>query len=328
MVKYIIKRVLMLIPVMIGVIALVFFFQALSGDDPAIMILGPQATEEQLEAKREELGLNKPVVVQFVDYLWDFVTKGDLGDSYTNGRPVLQELLERFPYTLILAFGAVFLGVIIGIPLGVVSAAKQNTWLDSTILAFAVFVSSFPSFWLALLLIVLFAVQLHLLPASGIAGVTSWILPCIVVCVQAMANLVRTTRSSMLETIRQDYVRTAYAKGQRKRTVIIRHAFRNSLIPILNAIGVTIGTQLGGALIIENIFGIPGIGQYVVTAINNRNYAAVRGSVAILAISFTLVNLIVDLLYVAVDPKLKSTFASPKRRKKEKQKDATPALMS
>ncbi len=316
MLKYIIKRILMLIPVMIGVVALVFFFQALSDDDPAIMILGPQATEEQLAEKRAELDLDKPIVVQFAKYLWRFVTKGDLGNSYINGRAITDELLACFPYTLILAFGAVFLGGLIGIPLGVLAAAKQYTWVDSVILAFAVFVSSFPSFWLALLLIVLFAVKLAILPGSGVDGFLNWILPCVVVCVQSMANLVRTTRSSMLETIRQDYVRTAYAKGQRRWAVIIRHAFRNSLIPIINAIGVTIGTQLGGALIIENIFGIPGIGQYAVTAITNRNFAAVRGSVAVLALAFTVVNLIVDLCYVAVDPRLKSTFAGTTHRKK------------
>ncbi len=320
MLRYIIKRLLMLILVMIGVVALVFFFQAISDDDPAIMILGPGASEEQLEAKRAELGLDQPVIVQFGRYLWNFVTKGDLGKSYINGQDILTQIMDCFPYTLVLAFGAVFLGVIIGIPLGVISAVKQYTWIDNTILAFSVLMSSFPSFWLALLLIVLFSITLGWLPASGVMSFAGWILPCIAVMVQSMANLVRTTRSSMLETIRQDYVRTARAKGQKERVVVIRHAFRNSLIPILNAIGVSIGTQLGGALIIENIFGIPGIGQYAVTAINNRNYPAVRGSVIVLSLAFTIVNLLIDLTYTAADPRLKATFAGSKKSRRKKKK--------
>lgn len=321
--KYIFKRILMMIPVMVGVIAVVFFFQALSGDDPAIMILGPSASAEQLAAKRAELGLDKPIIQQFLIYLWNFIRHGDLGVSYISGRTIVSEILSRFPYTLVLAFGAVLMGVLVGVPLGIISAVKQNSWVDSAILAFSVFFSSFPSFWLALLLIVAFAVNIHLLPASGVTSVAGWILPCIVIAVQAMANLVRTTRSSMLETIRQDYVRTAQSKGQKQAVVVTRHAFRNSLIPIVNAVGNTIGSQLGGALIIENIFGIPGIGQYAVTAISNRDFPAMRGSVIVLSLAFTVVNLIIDLCYVAVDPRLKSSFAPKKGTKSSGKKAAS-----
>ena len=323
MTRYIIKRLVMLIPVMLGVMLVVFVFQAISPDNPVQMLLGNSATQEQIDELTAKLGLDQPIPVQFVKYVANLVTKGDLGTSYTSGQPVLREIMQRWPHTITLAIGAVLLGVLIGVPLGILSAVKQYTWIDNVILGFSVFVSSFPAFWLALMLIIAFSVKLAWLPSTGIASWKGWVLPIFVVAFQSMVNLIRTTRSSMLETIRQDFVRTARAKGQKEHRVIWGHVVRNSMIPVVNSIGISVGAQLGGVLIIETVFGIPGIGQYAVGAINNRNYPAVLGSVVILAFVFTIINLLVDICYTLIDPKLKNTFsARAAKRKKPAKADA------
>lgn len=315
MLRYSLKRIIMVIPVVLGVMAIVFFFQAISPDDPVDQMLGSDVSQEVKEAKREELGLNDPILGQFGRYVWNFVTKFDLGTSYASGNPVTKELMSRFPVTVKLAFGAVFLGMLLGIPLGVLSAVKQYTAVDSAILAFSVLAASVPNFWLGLLLISLFSVRLGWLPSVGLTSGLSWIMPMVVVMVAAMSNLIRTTRSSMLESIRQDYVSTARSKGISEYKVVVRHALRNSLIPIISAVGNSLGVQLGGALIVESVFGLPGIGKYAVDAINARNYPAVLGSVVILAITFTVVNLAVDLVYTVVDPRLKTVLFAPKKKK-------------
>ena len=330
MVRYVLKRLLMMIPVLLGVMLIVFIFQAISGDDPAAMLLGVGATDEQIAELRQEMGLDKPIIVQFANYVWDFFLHGDLGTSYATGRPVIREIMARFPYTAFLAVGSVLIGALVGIPLGIISAVKQNSWLDNGILGFSVFMSSFPPFWLALLLILSFSVKLSLLPAMGIESPLGWVLPIFCVSLGSTTGLTRTTRSCMLETIRQDYIRTARAKGQKEYKVIMNHVVRNSLIPVVNAVGITIGIQLGGSLIIETIFGIPGVGQYAVSAINNRNYPAVLGSVVILAFLFSVITLIVDISYVAIDPKLVLTFTRDaterkRRRMMKKQQQNKPA---
>lgn len=315
---YIVKRLLMVIPVVLGVMLIVFFFQSVSGDDPALAILGSGSTEEAREEKRQELGLNDPIIVQYGRYVWNFFTKGDLGTSYKSNQPVLHELMLKFPVTVKLALISVCLGVLIGIPFGVWSAVKQYTLADSAIVTFSVVIESMPSFWLALLLISLFSVRLGWLPTSGVSSPSSWILPSVVVACASVSMIIRVTRSSMLETIRQDYVRMARAKGQTEFKVTTNHVLRNSLIPILSAVGNTIGVQLGGALIVESIFGMPGIGKYAVDAIGSRNYPSVLGSVVILAITFTVVNLIVDLTYAFVDPKLRTSLISGQKIKKRR----------
>lgn len=314
----------MIIPVVLGVMLIVFFFQAISNDDPALIILGGGSTEEAREIKREELGLNDPIVVQFGRYVWNFFSKGDLGNSYKSGLPVMDELMLRFPVTVMLALISVLLGVIIGVPLGVWSAVKQYSIADSAIVTFSVAIESVPGFWLALLLISLFAVRLGWVPTSGLVNIKGWILPSIVVSCSSISMIIRVTRSSMLETIRQDYVRMAMAKGQTSFKVTTNHVLRNSLIPILAAVGNTIGIQLGGALIVESIFGMPGIGKYALDAINSRNYPSVLGSVVVLAITFTIVNLLVDLTYAFVDPKLRTSLLSEQKLKKRRTKRAVP----
>lgn len=316
MLRYVIKRLLLIIPVILGVLIIVFFFQTVSGDDPVDQILTEGATEAMKEAKREELGLNDPIVVQFGRYVWKFVSQGDLGTSYKSGQPVTGEIMSRFPTTIKLALGSVLLSIIIGIPLGILAAVKQYTPTDSGLLAFSVLSASLPSFWFALLLISLFSVNLGWLPTSGLGGWKNWVMPVIVVSVASMSNIIRVTRSSMLETIRQDYIRTARAKGQAEYVIIFDHVLRNSLIPIVSAIGNTLGIQLGGSLIVESVFGLPGIGKYAVDAISQRNFPSLLGSVVILAITFSLVNLLVDLVYTMVDPRVKTSLFGKTKKKK------------
>lgn len=318
MVRYVIKRLLMLIPVLLGVMLFVFIFQSLSHDDPVKMLLGQSATQAEITALRAKLGLDQPILIQYFRYVWNFFTKGDLGTSYTTGRPVFDEIMFRFPYTLRLAVTSVAIGTIIGIPLGIVSAVKQNSAFDNAVRGFTVFMSSFPSFWLALLLIILFAVKLGWLPSNGISRPSGWILPSVCVCIGTITGLTRTTRASVLETIRQDFVKTARAKGQSESRVMYKHVLRNSLIPVINNIGIVVGAQLGGSLIIESIFGVPGVGKYAVEAIGNRNYPAVLGSVVILAFFFALITLIVDIIYVLIDPRLVFAFTRGSVARKQK----------
>jgi peptide/nickel transport system permease protein len=314
MLRYIGNRLLMLVPVLLGVIIIVFIFQQIAPGDPVVSILGTKYTQEQYDEVREELGIDDPILQQFGRYVWKLVTKGDLGTSYSANQPVRTEIATRFKYTFILTICAVSLGMLIAIPLGVLAAVKQYTWCDSGILALSVCGSSIPTFWLSLMLISLFAVTLGLVPTYGIIDKRGWILPIIVVVFESMSNLIRITRSSLLESIRQDYIRTARSKGQKEYKVIISHALRNSLIPIMSSIGNLIGVQLGGALVIETIFSIPGIGKYALDAIYARNYPAVMGSVVVLAFTFTCVNLIVDLLFVLVDPRMKANYIKVKKR--------------
>lgn len=317
MLKYIFRRVLLLIPVIIGVMLIVFFFESVSGDDPALAILGAGSTVEDREAKREELGLNDPIVVQFGRYVWNFFSKGDLGTSYETGQPVTREIFNRFPITIKLAVIAVFFGVVLGVPLGVWSAIRQNKPIDNAIVTFSVFLESVPNFWLALMLITALSIRLHLLPSVFSRSFAGWVLPSITVIVASLSMIIRVTRSSMLETIRQDYVRTARAKGQTELKVIVNHVLRNSLIPIVNSVGNALGTMLGGALIVETIFGMPGIGNYTVSAVSARNYPAVLGSVVIFAITFSLINLIVDLIYILVNPSLRVSIIKSQLSKKQ-----------
>lgn len=317
MVKYIIKRILMVIPVILGVLCIVFILQAVTPGDAVDQMLSSDATEEEKNAKREELGLNDPIILQFGRYVYNFFTSGDLGTNYKTNQPVSKEIASRFPCTIILAIGSVMIGAIFGIPLGVLAATHQYSWGDSSIQVGSMVFVSMPSFWLALMCISLFAVKWKLLPSSGITSVLGWVMPMFVLGMANMSTLCRVTRSSMLEVVRQDYIRTARAKGQGEAMITVHHALRNALIPIIASVSGQLGSALGGALIIENIFGIPGIGKYVTDAISARNYPAVQGGVVILAVTYTIVNLIADLSYTIVDPRLKTEFSSGSARKRQ-----------
>lgn len=311
--KFILRRVLMIIPIMLGVILIIFILRAVTPGDPVDQLLSQNATEEQREAKREELGLNDPLIVQFFTYVKNVVT-GDFGESYKTHQPVLGEILERFPYTVIICFGAVAIGLILGIPLGILSALKQYTWMDSVILILSMIFAACPGFVLALLLITVFSVNLGWLPAVGLPTALGYILPMATIGLGSLSRYTRITRSSFLEVIRQDYIRTARAKGQSENKIITKHALRNAFIPIASSVGVQLGHQLGGALIVETVFGIPGIGKYIGDAIVARNFPCIQGGVLFLALVFTIINLLVDISFVLINPRLKDSVihARPK----------------
>jgi peptide/nickel transport system permease protein len=308
MVKYIINRILLLIPILLGVSAIIFILKTVTPGDPARQILGNTATEEQVQEKREELGLNDPVVVQYVRYIKNIVTKGDFGDSYRTGEPVLSEILPRLGTSGIITIGAVAIGAIIGIILGIISALKKYTWVDSLVLVISMFFQSVPEFVVALVLIMVFAVNLHWLPATGITSIKGFILPMITIGLASVAGYTRITRSSMLEVLGEDYIRTARAKGQTENNITYHHALRNAMIPVAQSIGTSLGNSIGGGMVIETVFGVPGVGKYIVDSITQRNYPSVLGGALIIAMVLTIINLIVDISFVLIDPRLKTTI--------------------
>ncbi len=316
MLKYIIKRLLMLILILFGVTVIVFTLKMITPGDPVESILDQNATEEMREAKREELGLNDPIIVQFWDYVTGIVTRGDFGTSYKTGQPVMQEILPRLRVTLIFCVGSVLIGLTVGLLLGILSAVKRYTWIDSLVLAVSMIFSSVPNFCVALLGIYLFSVVLGWLPSNGIETYSSYILPMVVNSLGAMSSYTRVTRSSMLEVLNQDYIRTARAKGQKENIIIFSHALRNSLIPVAAAVGNQFGISIGGSLIIETVFGIPGIEKYCSDAILARNYPAVLGGVIIMAFICSIINLITDLSYIVIDPRLKNSIIAESSTKK------------
>ena len=319
MLKYIIKRILLLIPILLGVSAIIFILKTVTPGDPARQILGNSATEEQVQEKREELGLNDPVIVQYVRYIKNIVTKGDFGDSYRTGEPVLSEILPRLGTSGIITIGAVAIGAIIGIILGIISALKKYTWVDSLVLVISMFFQSVPEFVVALVLIMIFAVNLHLLPATGITSAKGFILPMLCIGLSSVASYTRITRSSMLEVLGEDYIRTARAKGQTENNITYHHALRNAMIPVAQSIGTSLGNSIGGGMVIETVFGVPGVGKYIVDSITQRNYPSVLGGALIIAIVLTLINLIVDISFVLIDPRLKTTIiASGSKKPKAK----------
>jgi len=305
--KYIFKRILMMIPVVIGVSLLVFMVLKMTPGDPARVVAGSEADEATVAQIREELGLNKPVLQQYVDYMAGML-HGDMGNSYTTGKPVFSEILSRMPTTFILAFAGVLVAVLIGIPLGIISATKQYSILDNISTLLALTGVAMPNFWLGLMLILVFALQLGWLPSGGVTSWQGYILPAVTLGVGATANFMRTTRSSMLEVIRQDYIRTVRAKGANENRVILRHALRNALIPVITVIGLQIGTLLGGAVVNETVFSLPGVGMLMINSINKKDEPVVLGCLITFAVVFSLVNLFVDLLYAYIDPRIKSQY--------------------
>jgi len=271
------------------------------------MILGEMASVESLEALREDMGLNDPFLIRYFNYVIDAV-QGDLGVSYMTRRGVTEEIMARFPTTLSLAFYGTILSIIIGVPLGILSATKQYTIFDTSATALGLFAVSIPNFWLGLMLIILFSRNLGWLPPSGLATASSWILPIITLGTGSAALVMRITRSSMLEVIRQDYIRTARAKGQKESVIIWNHALRNALLPVVTAVGLDFGMLLGGAILTETIYALPGLGSYMVQSIRMRDFPIIQGGVLFLAFVFSLVNLLVDILYAFIDPRIRSQY--------------------
>lgn len=320
MIKYIIKRLLWMIPIVLGVTVLVFTLMCFTPGNPAETILGATATQEDLDAKTEELGLNDPYIVRLGNYLMQVYVKHDLGSSWITKVDIMSSIAEKLPRTMILSLVTMLIAFGVGIPLGIVAATHQNQWQDSLSMVFALIGVAIPNFWLALLLIILFSVKLGWLPAMGIdAGIKSYILPALAACMGSLATCARQTRSSMLDVIRSDYITTARSKGVPERAVIFKHALKNALIPIITMAGSTFGHLLGGMIIIETVFSIPGMGNYIIGAVNNRDYPVVQGGTIFLAITFSLCMLLVDLLYAAVDPRIKAQYAGGSKKKPKKE---------
>lgn len=308
MIRYVLRRMLFLIPVLFGVTFIVFTLMYITPGDPAKLILGEQAPPETIQALRQELGLDQPYLLQYANYVKKAILQQDIGRSYVTNRPVMQEIMSVFPATFKLAVSAMFVAILIGIPVGIISAIKQYSIFDTISMLIALLGVSMPVFWLGLLLIILFTVKLGLLPASGFSSIKHMIMPALALGAMTAAIVTRMTRSSMLEVIRQDYIRTARAKGQSESVVVLKHALGNALIPIIAVIGLQFGHLLGGAVLTESIFSIPGVGRLMVDSIKMRDFPVVQGGVLFIAISFSIINLLVDLLYAYVDPRIRSQY--------------------
>lgn len=304
MLKFTMKRLVYLVLVLVGVSFLVFLLLYMTPGDPVRMMLGESATPEAQAELRLELGLDDPFLVQYGRYIKNIVVHQDLGTSYSTRRPVLDEIMTVFPNTVKLATAAIIIAVILGTFLGIVSAVRQNSLLDNAVMVLALIGTSAPIFWIGILMIILFSVNLGWLPPSGLGSFKQLIMPALALGMQSTAVVARMTRSSMLEVIRQDFVKTARAKGQKESVVIMKHVFRNALIPVITVVGLQFGTLLGGAMLTEVVFSIPGVGRLMIEAIKQRDFPIVQGSVLFVAACFSLVNLAVDLLYAVVDPKV------------------------
>ena len=314
--KYIAKRILWLIPVIMGVTFLIFTIMFFIPGDPVVIMLGSSATPAEIEQARVMLGLNGSYLHRFWNYASGVFLRFDLGTSFQYGTSVTADMLTRFPRTFTLAVASMLISICVGVPLGVIAATHQNTVSDRASMIVAMFGVSMPSFWLAILLVLLFSMKLGLLPSYGIGGLKFYILPAIANSFGGIAGFARQTRSSVLECIRADYVTTARAKGVSEKKVLMGHILPNSMIPIITYAGTQFSGLLGGAIVIENVFTIPGIGTYMVQAINYRDYGAVQGSVIFSAITFSVVMLIVDVIYAYVDPRIKAQYENKQRSTK------------
>jgi len=303
-VTYIVRRLILLLPVLLGVSLVSFGLLQLVPGDPALILAGEEATEEVLARIRHEYGLNQPLPVQFLAYLRHAVT-GDLGISIQSRQPVAVLLGQRFPFTLKLAFLAIVVSATLGVVAGVIAATRRNSTLDLAALLGSLVGISLPIFWLGLLAILVFAVKLRWLPAGGTGTLAHLILPALVLGAASSAVIARTTRASMLEVLRQDYVRTARAKGVDERLVIYRHALKNAMIPILTVFGLEFGYNLGGAVLTETVFSLPGVGRLIVEGIFARDYPVVQGALLLVATTFVLVNLLTDVAYAFFDPRIR-----------------------
>ncbi|MBD3887104.1 ABC transporter permease [Phormidium tenue FACHB-886] len=331
MLRYILKRLFDLLPVLLGITILVFLFLQLIPGNPAVVLLGPRATPEQIEQLRDQLGLNQPLPLQYLAFLGRLL-RFDLGKSIMSGIPILQEIAIRWPATFELSAAAMLVAIALGVPAGIIAAVRKNGWIDNLAMSTSLLGVSMPVYWLGLLLVYLFAVYLHWLPPSGRLSVNTdlqpitgfylldsiltlnprafWdvlshlILPAVTVGTIPLAIIARITRSAMLEVLSQDYIRTARAKGLVERLVIMKHALKNALLPVITIIGLQFGTLLGGAILTETIFSWPGIGSWIYEGILARDYPVVQGGVVFVAITFVLINLLVDISYAFLDPRI------------------------
>lgn len=319
--KYIAKRILLLIPVVLGVSFLIFSIMYFVPGDPARIILsagGGSVTEADLALKREQLGLDKPYIVQLGQFFYDTFIRHDFGTSYLTGTSVAAEIAIRFPRTLKLAFICIIIQVIIGIPLGLIAATHQNQLADRICTVISMIGVSLPEFWVALMLVIVFALNLGWLPAYGFESTKYYILPCAALSLRGIATLARLTRSNMLDVLHSDYITTAKAKGIPPLRILLVHALPNGIIPVIQTLGSSFGASLGGAIVIENIFSIAGMGTYLMSAVDNLDYPIVRSSVIVLALAFSVVMLVVDLIFAFVDPRIKAQYENSGKKVKRR----------
>ena len=304
MLMYSLRRILQTIPVLLVITVFVFLMMHLIPGDPVRNLMGIEASQEAVEAERERLGLNDPLPTQYVKFIAG-VAHGDLGTSIFTKQPVTQILAEKYPYTIKLALGGTIFASLFGILIGIICAVKRNTIIDSSLTVLALLAVSTPSFFLALLMMLFFCIQLGILPSVGLKTPVHYILPIITLGMQSVGLIARTTRSAMLDVLNQDYIRTSRSRGIPNWVVVYSHALKNAMIPVLTVVGLRFGGLLAGSVLVETVFSVPGIGRLMVDAVLDRDYPVVRGTVLVLATTFVLVNLIVDLLYAAVDPRVK-----------------------
>lgn len=305
MLQFTIRRILHLVPTILGMMFILFTMLYFTPGDPAVIALGEEATPEAVKMFHEEHGLDQPFFVQFGNYVWKVFTKADLGYSYSMRSEVAKEVFPRVPTTMKLAFSAVLFSTLLGIPLGIICAIRQYSLIDTIATLVTLFGISTPTFWTGMLFILAFSVHLGWLPSMGFDTFSEMVLPVLTLSGTSMAIIARMTRSSMLEVIKADYIRTARSKGQKESVIIFRHALPNALIPILTIIGIQFGGLLAGSIVTEAIFSISGIGRLMIEAIKVRDYPIIQGGVLFISIAFSLVNLVVDLLYALVDPRIR-----------------------
>jgi peptide/nickel transport system permease protein len=301
---YIANRLALTVPVLLGVSLLVFAMSHLVPGDPVAVMLGERATSEDMARLRSQLGLDRPLVIQYLDFLGRAV-RGDLGTSIRTGRPVLQEIGEQFPATLALTVSATFLAAAAGVLAGTAAATQRRGPLDGVLMGFVLLGVSTPTFFSGLLLIIVFSLYLNWLPVATGSGIAPLVLPSVALALPAAAVLARITRSSLLEELGKDYVRTATAKGLRQASIIAKHVWKNALIPVVTILGLQFGGLMAGAVIVESVFARPGLGRYTIGAINARDFPQIQGTVLVVATVYVLVNLVVDVLYASIDPRIR-----------------------
>ena len=307
--RFILKRLLMMIPIVLGVSFLIFVILDLIPGDPGSNLLGAGALQEDIDLLNEQLGYNRPLFQRYGIYMYNAVFKMDLGRSYSTRKPVFNEVVNRLPVSLRVAFNAILFSLLFGVPLGILSAVKQNSLYDRIPTALALLLSSQPAFLIGLVLMLVFSMRLGWLPATGISSWKSYVMPMIALGLPNGGRQLRFTRSSMLETIRQDYVRTAKAKGAPARIVIWKHAMKNALLPVITLAGTSFGILIGSAVATETIFGLPGLGTFVVMGIRQKDIPVVTGGIMIFAVIFSFVILLVDISYAFVDPRIRAKYA-------------------
>jgi peptide/nickel transport system permease protein len=307
--RFVLKRLLMMIPIVFGVSLMIFLIINLIPGDPGSSLLGAGARQEDIDMMNEQLGYNLPLLQRYGRYVSDAVFHLDLGQSYATKKPVLTEIGNRLPVSLTVSFNAILFSLVVGVPLGVLSAVKQNTLWDRIPTGAALLLSSQPAFLIGLVLMLIFSLRLGWFPANGIASWKSYVMPMIALGLPYTGRQLRFTRSSMLETIRQDYIRTAKSKGAPERKVIWKHAMKNALMPVITVAGNSFGILIGGAISTEALFGLPGLGSFIVAGIRQKDVPVVTGGIIIFAIIFSFIVLAVDISYAYVDPRIRAKYA-------------------